>query len=254
MPVALRDPAPGRRRHAGRRGGLVRGCLALVLFGTGACTGLDQASAAGVDQQDLVVEVAGQMAGETKLAYTATYRLTGGETGRVARTVTPARVSYTYPGGRLIRTPSSVTRCATSGAKPVCTATGPGSDPAASALPAGSGLVTPDDVRTMLDAAAIDPDVTVTQRDTTLAGRHASCLRVSGAAQAESPEFEACVTVEGVLAAFTGTVRGKRTEVVLTDYATAPAEPDFTLPPGAELTTRQPYPHSSRSRWPRPDG
>jgi hypothetical protein len=226
-------PATPRFRSPGRP---LLGLLTVAVLATAGCSGLDQASAAGVDEQDLVAEVAAQMAGEAKLAYTASYRLTDGEIGRVARTTTPERVAYTYPGGRLIRTPEAVTRCAPTGAEVACTATDPGPDPATNALPAGTGLVTPDDVRTMLDAAAIDPDVTVTQRDTTLAGRHASCLRVSGAQQSEAPEFEACVTVEGALARFAGTIDGKPAEVVLTDYAATPRERDFTLPPGATLT------------------
>jgi hypothetical protein len=226
-----RPPGPRRRRVLG----LLPAVLLLVV--TGACGGLDRASAAGVSSDDLVSEMADRVAAAQTLSWTAVYRLAGGVTGRIAHDQAPARVAYAYPGGHLIRTPEALTRCDRAGGEIVCTATDPLAD---DGLPATTGLVTPAAVLSMLEAAAIDPDLAVTSRETTIAGRHASCLELGGAERAATPDFEVCVTVEGTIAAFTGTVTGTTVEMVMTDYRAGAAEPDFVVPPGARLVDRRP--------------
>ncbi|WP_433828454.1 hypothetical protein ACQP2E_03610 [Actinoplanes sp. CA-015351] len=195
------------------------------------CGGLDQANAAGVTQGDLVSEVASQLATPGP-EHTATYRLAGGDTARVTRSLTPDRTAYAFPDGRLIRTPAAVTRCAGD----VCTASDP--DPAA-ALPAGTGLVTDAEVVALLEAAAVDAYPEVTQTDTTLAGRHATCLALTGVQAAEASSFDVCVTVGGMLASFRGRFDGTEVDVVLTEYADEADERDFQVPPGSELVDRR---------------
>jgi hypothetical protein len=202
-----------------------------VMAGSAACAGLDEASAAGVADEALVSEAADRVAAADALTWTTTYRLAGGATARVARSQTPSRVAYTWPSGGLISTPEAVTRCAGAGDEAVCTVTSPAGD---EVIPASTGLVTPAAILDMLEVAAVDPGVTVVPRETTIAGRYASCLKFG-----DGTGFEVCVTVEGTVAAFTGTVDGAPIEMLLTDYRTGIDESDFTVPAGARLDDRR---------------
>ncbi|WIM97260.1 hypothetical protein ACTOB_000766 [Actinoplanes oblitus] len=200
-----------------------------ALLAGAACTGVDQASAAGVGPADAVAVIAGQLADSAGLTYTAIYRLADGGTATVARAQDPARTAYRWPAGRLIVTPADTTRC--DAAACVITAK---ADPE---LPAATGLITPEAVATMLRSAETDPALVISQRDTTIAQRHAACVRWGGPAA-----YEACVTGDGTLAAFTGTVGGTtRLEITLTEL-TSRADPDgFRLPAGVRV-------HDHRSR------
>jgi hypothetical protein len=236
-PQAIRllgDPLLRVALRGGRRwaGALRMAALLVVMAGATACTGLDQASAAGVADEALVSEAADRVAAADALTWTTTYRLAGGATARVARSQAPPRLAYTWPSGRLISTPEAVTRCAGAGDEAVCTVTSPGGD---ETIPASTGLVTPAAILDMLEVAAVDPGVAVVPRETTIAGRYASCLKFG-----DSTGFEVCVTVEGTVAAFTGTVDGTPVEMLLTDYRTGVEESDFTAPPEARLDDRRP--------------
>ncbi|PWK40821.1 hypothetical protein BC793_11850 [Actinoplanes xinjiangensis] len=231
------SPRRGAAPHADRRqrwpGALRTAALVVALLtGTTACTGLDRASAAGLADEALVSEAADRIAAAGGLTWTTTYRLAGGATARVARSQTPARVAYTWPSGSLISTSEALIRCAGAGDEAVCTATSPGGD---ESIPASTGLVTPAAILGMLEVAAVDPGTEVVPRETTIAGRYASCLRFDG-----GTGFEVCVTVEGTVAAFTGTVDGAQVEMLLTDYRVGSDETDFTVPPDARLDDRRP--------------
>lgn len=214
-----------------RRGGSL-GAAALLLAVLTGCTGLDQASAAGIADEALVSEAADRVAAADGLTWTTTYRLAGGATARVVRSQTPSRVAYAWPSGSLISTPDAVTRCAGDGDGAVCTTTSPGDD---DTIPSSTGLITPAAILDLLELAAVDPGVEVVPRETTIAGRYASCLKFGG-----GTGFEVCVTVEGTVAAFTGTVDGAPVEMLLTDYRTGADEADFTAPPEARLDDRRP--------------
>jgi len=84
---------------------------AALLLGTAGCTDLDQASAAGINHDDLLSEMSIQLARVTGLTYTATYQLTGGDTATVTQAQKPSRTAYVYPGGRLIQTATGTVRC-----------------------------------------------------------------------------------------------------------------------------------------------
>ncbi len=207
----------------------VNGLLAAgVLLAGAACTGVDQASASGVGTADAVAQLAGQLADSAALTYTATYRVAGGGTATVTRAQDPPRVAYRWPDGRLIVTPDGPIRC--TGTR-TCTITAPGGPVAAP--PASSGVITSGAAQAMLRAAETQPALDISQRDTTLAARHVACLRVRWS-------FEVCVTGDGILAAFTGTVAGTELEMTLTDLTSAAGDGDFRIPPGADVTDRRP--------------
>ncbi|WP_189329311.1 hypothetical protein [Actinoplanes ianthinogenes] len=193
-----------------------------ALLAVTACTGIDPAGAAGVGPADAVATLAGQLADSATATYTATYRLAGGDTATVVRAQDPARTVYRWPAGRLIVSPADTTRCDTR----ACVITAK-ADPQ---LPPASGLITPEAVATMLRSAEADPALTIAQRDTTIAQRHASCVRWGGPSG-----FEACVTGDGTLAAFSGTVAGTRLEVTLTDLTSTADPRGFQLPPGVPV-------------------
>ncbi|AGL14597.1 hypothetical protein [Actinoplanes sp. N902-109] len=226
------------------RAGLAAAAL-LVLAALPGCSNLDEAAAAGVTPNDLVADLAGQLAGSTDLTYEATYQLTGGVTGTIAQVRRPAGTAYVYPDGKLLVTSSATTSCST-GTKPAtCTMTAPAtptSPPPATAFHAAgaAGLPAPPVVQTMLNHAVLDPEVDIEQRDTTIAGRHATCVTLRSADG--SDDFDTCITNEGVLGSFTGLLGQKRVDVAMTHYAEQISADTFTMPAGARISDRRVQP------------
>jgi hypothetical protein len=221
-----------------RRAGLLAGLLAgVTLLGVAGCGDLDEASAAGGTRDDLVSAMAAQLSGGSALSYTATYQVTGGGTATVTRAQRPARTAYVYPGGRLLVTGTATIRCQGDDRAPVCTETLP--DPAAAATLQGTSLVTPEAVLAMLNLAAVDPDIAASQHDTTIAGRHATCLDLRGVDRAPARDFTACVTNEGALASFAATIGGQRKDLALTNYSESVTGEAFVLPPAAKVTDKR---------------
>ena len=212
---------------------VLAGLAVAMLAGTAGCTGLAEANAAGPTRDDLITEMAGQLGAGSALSYTATYQLAGGDTATITRAQRPSRAAYVYPGGRLIVTPTATIRCTGAEAAPTCTEDDP--DPAAPAGLAGSPLVTPEAAQAMLTAAALDGEVATDQHDTTIAGRHATCLSLQRVAGTPASAFDLCVTNEGALASFTATIEGKRTDLALTAYTEKPAVDAFLLPDKARV-------------------
>ncbi len=227
----------------GARRRLLPGLAAAVLL-LGGCGDLDEAaSAQGIAQGDLVSELAAQLAASATLSYTAGYQLAGGGTATVAQAQDPPRSAYAYPGGRVLVTEQAVTECRGT-RKPTCTMTAP---PDAGAAPparvfAGAqrtGMVTPATVLSLLNAAALDPTVTLAPRDTTIAGHHATCLELSGLDDDRSRAFTTCVTNDGVLGSFTGTVEGKPIDVAMTEFDSQVRGDAFDPPAGAQVVDRR---------------
>lgn len=200
-----------------------------ALLGTAGCGGLDEASAAPMTGESLITETAEQLAAGSTLTYTAKYRVAGGDTATVSRDQAPARTAYVYPGGRLISTTTVTIRCSGSS----CTSTK--ADPAAAATLDRTPLVSPEAVQAMLAAAARDPLVETKQHDTTITGRHATCLTLREVDGTPTRTFDLCVTNEGVLASFAATVDGEPVEQALTSYEEAVPVDAFVVPPGARL-------------------
>ncbi|RKN43413.1 hypothetical protein [Micromonospora endolithica] len=203
------------------------------------CQTLDDAGRA-IGRSDLVNDLAARLDRALTLTYSAEYQLPAGQTATIAQAQDPVRSAYTWPGGKLTVTQDATARCETGGSRTVCTLEAP---PAANAKPSVTlfteakkrGLVTPPVVMQLLTAAALDPEAVIEQSDTTLAGRHATCVDV----QQSGDDFTACVTTEGALGSFTGQVDGARVELALTEYQEAVAGDAFELPPGAGVVDRR---------------
>jgi hypothetical protein len=207
-----------------------------VLLSATACTGLDEANAASITRDDPISELATQLAGGAGLTYTATYQLAGGETATITQAQKPARTAYVYPGGRLIATTAGTIRCDGDDAPRTCTETAA----APSASPGAGALISPDAVLTMLNTAALDDDATAEQHDTTIAGRHATCLNIRKVDGTPAREFSVCVTNEGALGSFAATIKGERADVALTTYADKADARAFTVPRSARLIDKRP--------------
>jgi hypothetical protein len=225
---------------------IVSGVPAARLFLTGlaasatllvaaACGGIDSANAASVGRDDLVSELATQLSQSATLSYTATYQLAGGDEAQITQAQKPTRVAYAFPDGRLIRTPGGTIRCRGAATALSCDETTPNPADARSTGP----LTTPDAVLAMLNAASVDPGVTTTQHDTTIAGHHATCLALTGVARAPAANFTVCVTAEGALGSFAATIGGKQADLALTAYSDKPDVTAFELPSTAKVTDKR---------------
>jgi len=228
---------------------LLTAAALLVLAAVPGCSELDEASAAGVSRNELMVDMATQLAGASDLTYEAAYQLRGGATATVAHEPKPARTAYVHRDGMTLVTADTVTECATTATPPTCTmttpvtpSTGPSPAPAAiaallSAPVAAPGLAPPAAVQALLVRAALDPAAQVEQRDTTIAGRHATCVTLSGVAG--TGDFDTCVTNEGVLGSFAGTLDQAPFDMAMTHYADTVTEATFTLPAGAKINDQR---------------
>jgi hypothetical protein len=216
------------------RARIVAGLLAAATPLAGCADFDNPAAAQGLTRGDLVAELAAQLGDSASLTYTATYQLAGGRTATIAQAPDPPRSAYRYPGGEVLLTPAATTRCA----RTRCTTSAPPAP--TSPPPAGlfadaekAGLVVPAAVQSLLNAARLDRDMVVDQHDTTVAGRHATCLDLRNVDKAETGAFSTCITSDGVVGSFTGTLGGTRIDVALTDYADRVRIDAFTPPAAA---------------------
>lgn len=222
---------------------VLTGSIIAVLAVAG-CQTLDDAGRV-IGRADLVNELASRLDGASELTYLADYQLPGGQNASIAQSQTPPRAAYTYPGGKLTVTADATTECvAAATARHTCTLTPP---PAYTNKPSvavfqsanARGLVTPPVVINLLTAAALDPNATVEQHDTTVAGRHATCVKVRQVTNAAAPNFDTCITTEGVLGSFAGAVDGTDVDLALSRYRGVVENSAFELPTGAGVVDRR---------------
>lgn len=215
---------PAASRHRARRSLLF--LLTAILT-----TGCDPAAP---DQSGLITDLADRLAQSESMTFTAAYELADGEVATVSRAQNPKRLALDYPGGKLVVDDREATACGPASGGMLCTVS-PASTVSAQLLDAASaaGLPAPASVAELLVTAAFDPNVVVDLRDTTLVGRHATCVGVSGMTSA--PPFEICVTSDGVLGSFAGTVGGHPVRLTLTRFRTDVDATAFDPPAGATV-------------------
>jgi hypothetical protein len=207
----------------------------LAAVGVTGCVNPGQSGA----RVQLVSDLAGRLERSGTLTYTAVYAMPGGAQATIAQS--PPRTAFRYPGGTLVFTPESVASCDAT----TCTLTpppSPGTEPG-QALVSGvavRGLIAPAMVISLLTSVAMDGDALVTTHDTTLAGQTATCVRITGATNGPASDFEVCVTTDGVLASFSGTVGGAQVDIHLDRYDTRVAPDAFDLPAGVRIVDQRP--------------
>jgi hypothetical protein len=236
--VPAADPRP---RRGARLPALLAVAVLALTAGTG-CGGLDDRGSA-LDRTDVVTDLATQLERSASLTYAADYQLTGGRTARVVQSQSPPRAAYVYPGGMIAVTAEATTRCSAETKPLTCTKTAPPAPTAAirGAEPTDAGrngMVTPSVVLKLLTATALDSDAIIDQHDTTIAGRHATCVVVMNV-DALAARFDACVTTEGVLGSFTGTVDGTPVELAMTRFSDTTDGVTFDPPAGAKVIDRR---------------
>ncbi len=227
-----RSARPGVGRTA-----LAGAVLIAALAATGACSAVD-ATQRTVDRAGTVNALASRLDQASDDTYTADYTAPGGARTTVVQAQDPLRVAYLFPTGRYVLTHDAVTACV-DGSCELRPAMDPGNQADVTALgeAGGRGFVPPTRVLTLLTAAALDPDAAVATRDTRIAGRPASCVRVTDTRSAPNPDFDACITADGVLGSFSGSVDGTRIDLRLTRYVRDAAAADaFGPPAGARIT------------------
>jgi hypothetical protein len=236
MRLALMPARAGRAGYAARL--VLAGAVAAAATGTSGCA--INTGQPGGGRVQLVSALADRLERAGSLTYTAAYRLPQGDTATISQAQNPGRAAYTYPGGKLILTPGATADCRTQDSVTTCTLTAPpspGTDPATALVDgiAVRGVIAPVVVIGLLTAAAVDADALVTTHDTTLAGQSATCVDIQGVRDAASSEFDVCVTPDGVLASFAGTVAGAHVDIHLDRYDQIVAPDAFDLPPGATI-------------------
>ena len=224
---------------------VLTGAIITVLMAAG-CQTLDDAGAV-ISRADLVNDLAARLAKSGELTYSADYQLPDAKAASISQSQQPARAAYTYPGGKVTVTDDATTECDTTAKKPACTLRPP---PASTTKPSIAvttemnkrGLITPPVVIGLLTAAALDPNAVVEQHDTTVAGRHATCVHVTQLENAAASTFDACITSEGALGSFAGSVDGADLDVAMSRYRDAVESTAFDLPPGAGVVDRRSEP------------
>lgn len=218
--------------------------VALALLATG-CQSLDDAGR-GIGRSQLINDLAGRLDAALASTYAAEYQLAGGATASIVQTQQPApRAAYIYPAGLLTVTGEATAECDTGGERPVCTLTPPpaqaGKPPVTTFTSAKDrGLVTPPMVIGLLTSAALDPTTTTEETDSTIAGRHATCVEVRpGSAEDGQAPFKTCVTSDGVLGSFTGTVDDTPVDLALVRYRDSVESSVFELPADALVVDRR---------------
>ena len=216
----------------------------LAALGASGCAAIDTSEASGGRAQ-LISELANRLDRAGTLTYTAVYRLPQGDSATISQAQNPFRIAYTYPGGKLVLGPQGTADCRTQGSATTCTltaASSPGTDPGSAPLGgiAVRGVVAPAVVVSLLTAAALDVDAVVTTHDTTLAGQNATCVDITGVRDALSAKFDVCVTTDGLLASFSGTVGGAHVDIHLDRYDQMVTPDAFDLPAGAKLVDHRP--------------
>jgi hypothetical protein len=157
----------------------------------------------------LVKDVGIRLAQADSLTYTADFSLADNATVTIAHALAPDRTAYSFPGGLVLLLPSGTTSCKISKASTTCSSGAeivPGSEssPDVDSTIEKGGMIRPETVIALLDQTALNADAIITDTERTLAGTNATCIAVTGVAVDD--QFSACVTQDGLLGAFTGTV------------------------------------------------
>jgi hypothetical protein len=210
-------------------------CLISAL---GACDAAADASRS-FGNGEFVNDVAGQLATAESLAYTAVFSLADNETASIAHRANPTESAYRFPGGVVLLSPTGTMSCKTVKGRQSCarstTASLGGTVPPAleSTIDRG-GLVRPETVVRMLTQMSLNADALISEQTRTIAGATATCVTISGVPEPDG--FTACVTSDGLLGAFSGTVTGVSINIELDHYTMSVKTDAFATPPGAKIT------------------
>jgi hypothetical protein len=205
--------------------------LALALFGLAVVTGvfkIDMVRADGLnDAQIHATTLAAQLVNTASVDFTAVYRSTDGTEIMLTNAHRPDRMAATAKDWTIIIDRDTITECHRRGTVLRCSRRDGGGQPmwrfgeesdrvadAAGKREIGFGLALADDVSQLLWDVSRLPGSAVSQHFDTIAGRAATCLTVASTAE----PFEACVTEDGLLGRFAGTLHGHSVSTTMISY------------------------------------
>jgi hypothetical protein len=232
------------------------GVLALVLIGGAlGCGFIDQAKNL-VDTAGVLSNFADRLGKAAALTYTAEYKVSGEDQNGKAKAEPTVRLVQQPPNaafitddGRFIFTSDFTYLCSTEKGAMTCQKT-PNSSPDVSAADAGliTGVagpffVTPEIALGLIAAAAFVPDAKVTQTEKSVAGQKSLCAEVTNLEKAATKDdkdalhdFSVCVTEDGVLASFSGSLQnGESAKVELVSFSAEADKAAFAPPKGAKI-------------------
>jgi hypothetical protein len=177
--------------------------------------------------REFVDDLVDRLHAATSTTYTATYAVRGGGTGTLAEQPPVARSAYRYPTGMTRLTARGASFCTTGSQKAMCQSIPTVTD-AADRIARG-GLVRPETVIALLTAAALDKDSVIREHDTTIAGSPSTCVTIADGTS-DTDEYDACVTADGLLGSFRGTVSGTPVDITMVSVVESVSDSSFTLP------------------------
>jgi hypothetical protein len=203
--------------------------IALALFGLAVVTGVIRIDRPGGDRQNdaqiHATTLAAQLNNTHSVDFTAVYRTADGTEITLTNAHKPDRMAATTRDWTVIIDRTTVTECHRRGTTMSCTRRAGGGEPmwrfgeessrvAAVLGKYDLGLVLAEDVAPLLwDVNRLPPE-TVSQRLAMVGNRAATCITVTR----QTEPFEACVSEDGLLASFTGTLDGRPAGTTLIGY------------------------------------
>ena len=233
------------------------GATALVLIAASLGCGLIQGAKNLVDTAGVLSNFADRLGKAATLTYTAEYKVSGQDAkGKAKEEPTvklvqqPPNAAFITDEGRFIFTSGFTYLCSTDKGTMTCQKT-PNQSADVTAADAGliSGVagpffVTPEIALGLIAAAAFVPGAKVTQTDKTIGGQKSLCAEVTSLENAGSTpgdkealhDFSVCVTEEGVLASFSGSLQnGESAKVELVSFSADADKAAFAPPKGAKI-------------------
>lgn len=204
-----------------------------------------------VDTATVLGTFAERMDHASRLTYTARYSTAEGRAVTVVQQ--PPDLAYLATGSRFVRTPEHTLLCEAGSCR---RAPGGGPGPATIARVTGPGFVTHETVLTMVAMAAFVPGARAAPSDQTVAGQPVTCARITSPhgstvpgqpppGQAPPgqvvpgqvvPDFSLCLTADGLLASFAGTLpTGGHAAVELRTFDGTAEAASFAVPAGAAV-------------------
>jgi hypothetical protein len=205
--------------------------LCLITALAGCTTAADAGNSFG--DSGLINDIANRLTSASGESYTATYALANDGTATLAHNHDANTTAFHYPSGMVVLTAGSVISCDIVGKRSTCTTTTAGTG--ANALPPAiddaievGGMIRPESVIARLAQTAVNADAILAESDRTVAGTDETCVSITGIAAAN--QFTACVTSDGLLGAFTGTVNGQTINMRLVDFTLTVDPASFNTP------------------------
>jgi hypothetical protein len=228
---------------------LVVATAATLLAASLGCGLISQAKGI-VDNVATLGDFADRLGKAQNLTYTAEYAVDGRkkDTAHLTLAQLPPNTVFIGDKGRYLFTSDAMYLCDVKGGATTCTkspnaAGQAGANGSALAGLAGGTFVSPELALGLILAASVVPGAKVEKSEKKVAGQDTLCAKVSGLEAAATAgdkdavhDFSVCITNDGVLAEFAGTLQnGETAKVVMNRYKASADAKLFELPKGAKI-------------------